>query len=147
MKIGKWHITVKDFVWAIVLLSILFCLVIGILCYEKDGAAEILSGASTAVSIVLSIVAILYTMIEGANSTKLNQETIGKLDQLDKQIMEISDRTKEVQEKTRILKDIIGRVDFVVEKIDKQSKTSIIDEETRKEIENLKKYINEDIDD
>ena len=79
MKIGKWEITGKDAAWFIICLILVIVGVSGLLLSGHTGAMDVISGASTLVSIVLSVVAILYTMIEGANSSKVNAETIEKL--------------------------------------------------------------------
>ena len=90
MHIGKWQITKKDLIWFIICLFLAICVFVGLLIYNDDNAQAVLSSASTAISIVLSIVAILYTMIEGANSSRINQEAISKLNQLDLQLEQIS---------------------------------------------------------
>ncbi len=150
MYIGKWKITTKDLVWFIICLSLALCVFVGLLVYADATATAVLSGASTAVSIVLSIVAILYTMIEGANSSKVNQEAISKLNQLDMQLEKISQKTTEMSELRAVLTDIIPAIDTVVKNISAQSGTndlSMFDEKTKDSIKHLRQYIKEDIDD
>ncbi len=150
MHIGKWQITKKDLVWFIICLFLALCVFVGLFVYNNDGATAVLSGASTAVSIVLSIVAILYTMIEGANSSKVNQEAISKLNQLDMQLEQISKKTIEMSELKAILNDVIPKVDTVVKNIGTSTGTddlSMFDDKTKESIEHLRRYIGEDIDD
>lgn len=150
MYIGKWKITTKDLVWFIICLSLALCVFVGLFVYADATATAVLSGASTAVSIVLSIVAILYTMIEGANSSKVNQEAISKLNQLDMQLEKISQKTTEMSELRAVLTDIIPAIDTVVKNISAQSGTndlSMFDEKTKDSIKHLRQYIKEDIDD
>lgn len=150
MHIGKWKITNKDLVWFIACLLLTLCIFIGLFVYKNDGAAAVLSGASTAISIVLSIVAILYTMIEGANSSKINQEAISKLNQLDHQLEQISKKTIEMSELKGVLNDVIPKVDTVVKNIGAtvgSDDLSMFDDKTKKDIEHLRHYIREDIDD
>lgn len=150
MHIGKWQITKKDLVWFIVCLFLTLCIFIGLFVYKNDGATAVLSGASTAISIVLSIVAILYTMIEGANSSKINQEAISKLNQLDHQLEQISKKTIEMSELKGVLNDVIPKVDTVVKNIGAtvgSNDLSMFDDKTKKDIEHLRHYIREDIDD
>lgn len=150
MHIGKWQITKKDLVWFIVCLFLTLCIFIGLFVYKNDGATAVLSGASTAISIVLSIVAILYTMIEGANSSKINQEAISKLNQLDHQLEQISKKTIEMSELKGVLNDVIPKVDTVVKNIGAtvgSDDLSMFDDKTKKDIEHLRHYIREDIDD
>lgn len=150
MHIGKWQITKKDLIWFIICLFLVLCLFLGLLIYNDANATAVLSGASTAISIVLSIVAILYTMIEGANSSKINQEAISKLNQLDLQLEQISKKTIEMSELKEVLNDIIPEVNSVVKNIETVTGTddlSMFDDETKKRIEHLRHYIGEDIDD
>ena len=138
MHIGKWQITKKDLVWFIICLFLALCVFVGLFVYNNDGATAVLSGASTAVSIVLSIVAILYTMIEGANN------------QLDMQLEQISKKTVEMSELKAILNDVIPKVDTVVKNIGTSTGTddlSMFDDKTKESIEHLRRYIGEDIDD
>lgn len=150
MHIGKWQITKKDLVWFIVCLFLTLCAFIGLFIYNNDIATAVLSGASTAISIVLSIVAIIYTMIEGANSSKINQEAISKLNQLDFQLEQISKKTIEMSGLKAILNDVIPKVNTVVKNIETSSGTddlSMFDDKTKENIEHLRRYIGEDIDD
>ena len=150
MRIGNWQITTKDLVWFIFCLFLIVCALIGLFVYNNAGATAVLSGASTAVSIVLSIVAILYTMIEGANSSKINQEAISKLNQLDAQLEQISKKTIEMSELKSVINDIVPKVDTVVKNIEVSTgdeSLSMFDEKTKDDIEHLRRYIREDIDD
>ncbi len=150
MHIGKWQITKKDLIWFIVCLFLLLCVFVGLLIYNNDNATAVLSGASTSISIVLSIVAILYTMIEGANSSKINQEAISKLNQLDLQLEQVSKKTIEMSELKSVLNDVIPKVNLVVKNIETATGTddlSMFDDKTKESIEHLRHYIGEDIDD
>lgn len=148
MQIGKWEITKKDLLWFICCLILALCFFVGLFVYAKDCATAILSGASTAISIVLSIVAILYTMIEGANSSKINQEAIEKLNQLDIRLEQISEKTIKMSELKGALNELIPQVNTVVKGIEDNSgrNLNMFDEKTRKSIEYLRNYFNEDID-
>lgn len=150
MHIGKWQITKKDLIWFIVCLFLALCVCVGLLIYNNDNASAVLSCASTAISIVLSIVAILYTMIEGANSSKINQEAISKLNQLDLQLEQVSKKTIEMSELKAVLNDVIPKVNLVVKNIGAATGTddlSMFDDKTKESIEHLRHYISEDIDD
>ncbi len=150
MHIGKWKIENKDFVWLIVCLIILLCVFIGLIVYKDSKASEVLSGSSTAISIVLSIVAILYTMIEGSNTSRVNEETIAKLNSLDEQLDKISQKNSELQELKSVLDNVVPKVCHVVEKIEEQAKTKgsqAFNDETKKRIDMLKTYVDEDLDD
>lgn len=107
MQIGKWKITVKDCVWFIACLFIIIAFIAGLIIANKKGAADVISGASTVVSIALSLVAILYTMIEGANSNAVNQDTIKSLTEIDTRMGNIVNKLDE-------LKDVESRIKYVL---------------------------------
>lgn len=107
MQIGKWKITFKDCIWFIVCLIIIIAFIAGLIQTNKEGAADVISGASTVVSIVLSLVAILYTMIEGANSNAVNQDTIKSLTEIDTRMGNIINKLDE-------LKDVESRIKYVL---------------------------------
>lgn len=144
MHIGKWKLTTKDYVWFVFCVILVLCFFIGLFIYDKECAYAVLSGASTAVSIVLSVVAILYTMIEGANSSKVNQDTINKLGNIDSKLQDISEKTQILKEFDKELKQIATKT---IETIEKSSKNGIvIDDDIKDNISKLKIYIDEDID-
>lgn len=150
MHIGKWVITIKDLVWFIVCLILALCFCVGLFIYDKGGASAVLSGASTAVSIVLSIVAILYTMIEGANSSKVNQDTQNKLDSIDLKLKDVTDKLSELKELDRKIKYVVPKLDTTFQKLEQSSpegSKALAEDGVKKDIEYLMSYINEDIDD
>lgn len=150
MHIGKWVITIKDLVWFIVCLILVLCFCVGLFIYDKAGASAVLSGASTAVSIVLSIVAILYTMIEGANSSKVNQDSQNKLDSIELKLKDVTDKLSELKELDRKIKCVVPKLDTTFQKIEQsapESSQSLVEDGVKKDIEYLMSYINEDIDD
>lgn len=147
MHIGKWKIEIKDLIWSIICLVLIICFLIGLFIYNKSCASNVLSGASTAVSIVLSIVAILYTMIEGANSSKINQVSIDKLSSIDIQLKDVTEKLAELKDLDRKLRNTIPKVESTVQKIEEQYEENEIDSEVRDNLQALLAYINEDIDD
>ena len=145
MKVGKWNITVKDLIWLIVCLIIIIAFIAGLIIYNKAGASDIISGASTVASIALSLIAMLYTMIESANSSAVNQSTIGKLTEIDGHI-------NEVVKKIDDLKDIERRIKVVLPSLISQAKiiqntagVPPIAPNVTAELEYLQKYFEEDI--
>ncbi len=146
MNIGRWKITVKDLIWFIVCLVLVICFLVGVLICDKNTASAILSGASTAVSIVLSLVAILYTMIEGAHSSTINQDSINKLNSIDAQIKDVTDKLSELKNLDRILRNTIPKIENTVQQIEKEYSEKEIDSEVKKNLQLLLAYIDEDID-
>lgn len=148
MEIGKWKITSKDAVWFIACLILIISALGGLLLSPHKGAMNVISGASTLVSIVLSVVAILYTMIEGANSSKINEEAKNRLSGLEKTLLEIRNKSI-MQESVRsemkeLLSDMMQQAKFNKE----NSEKSGIQEKNPKvlfELQRLKKILDEDI--
>lgn len=145
MQIGKWKLTVKDAVWFIVCLAMALCFVVGLIIFDKDSASSVLSGASTAISIVLSIVAILYTMIEGANSSRINQDSQNKLNDIESQLKEVNQKLYEVKRLDKRVKDLIPQLSAAAEKIE-QMDENILDDRIKKELQYLENYFDEDLD-
>lgn len=98
MKIGNWKLEMKDLIWIIICLVLVIAFVSGLVIKDNKNAANVISGASTVVSIVLSLVAILYTMIEGANSANVNHNTIVRLTEIDNHITRYEDKLKDIKE-------------------------------------------------
>ena len=146
MQIGKWKLTVKDAVWFIVCLVIVLCFGIGLIISGNNNALSVLSGASTAISIVLSIVAILYTMIEGASSSRINQDSQNKLDHIESQLKEVNQKLFEVKKVDTRVRNLIPQLGAVAEKI-KQVDEKILDDEIKRELQYLENYLEEDPDD
>lgn len=150
MHIGKWDISIKDLIWFIVCLVLVLCFFTGIFLYDKACASAVLSGASTAILIVLSIVAILYTMIEGAASSQINQDSKNKLESIDLQLHDVTERLVELKDIERRIKYVGPKLDAIVQEIERSSQQStdiFIDDDVKKNISYLMHYINEDIDD
>lgn len=149
MYIGKWKITCKDFVWFIICLTIVLCFCVGIIINSNTCAAEVLSGSSTAVSTVLSIVAILYTMIEGANSAKINQDSENKLKSIDNKLEQVTHDLTELYRIERKVKKIIPKICSTarsIEQISNDEDEPLI-EDVKDDLEFLLRYVKEDIDD
>lgn len=149
MQIGKWKITIKDFVWCIICLIIMLSFLVGILLVNDSSAAAVVSGASTAISIVLSVVAILYTMIEGANSSRLNEGSINKLNSIDARLEEVTQKVAELKSLDSKIKYVVPKLDVAVQKIEESSKENteiVFDDDVKKAIQDLQIYLKEDID-
>lgn len=147
MHIGKWKIEIKDLIWLIICLVLVMCFFVGLFIYDKNCASSVLSGASTAISIVLSIVAILYTMIEGAHSSEINQDSINKLSSIDAQLKDVTEKLAELKNLDRKLRNTIPKVESTVQRIEEQYKENEIDLDIRDNLQALLAYVNEDIDD
>lgn len=148
MKIGRWTITCKDGIWFIICLLIIISFFSGLLCQQAEGAADVVSGASTVVSIVLSAVAILYTMIEGANSAAINQSTISKLDEIDihlKEAMDKIEQSKDIGAQIKlVLPDLLKEANVIQNAATNSEEVPSLNPETIKKLESLQKFFEED---
>ncbi len=149
MHIGKWKVTSKDLVWFIVCLILILCFCVGLFISDKLEASAVLSGASTAISIVLSVVAILYTMIEGSNSSKVNQDSQNKLENIEMNLKDVTEKISELRELDKKIKYVIPKLDAAYQKIEQTLPVNspvLVNDGVKKDIECLLNYINEDID-
>lgn len=148
MRIGKWRITGKDAVWFIICLILVIVALSGLLLSDHADAMNVISGASTLVSIVLSVVAILYTMIEGANSSKINSATIGKLSDVEKKLLELNEKSVAQANARNEMKDILSEM-MQQAKLNKEnsehSGTIEKNPEVLYELQRLKKVLDDDI--
>lgn len=89
-------------------------------------------------------------MIEGANSSQVNQDSKNKLESIDMHLKDVTDKLTELRELDRRIKYVGPRLDTIVQKIEQSSQqnaNALIDDDIRKNIDFLMSYINEDIDD
>lgn len=149
MKIGTWTITRKDAIWFIVCLGIIIAFLSGEVCQNAEGAADVVSGASTVVSIVLSVVAILYTMIEGANSSAINKSTTDKLNEIDirlAQTIEKIEQSKDIEAQIKqVLPELIAQANTIEDVVKSTGAASTLDPETLQKLRALQNYFWEDI--
>lgn len=145
MKIGKWKITPKDGVWFIICLLLIISFLSGKIIVCAPVAAEVVSGASTVVSIILSVIAILYTMIEGANSFSMNQITISKLAEIDTRVGNAIEQQKKIRELTNlVLEEVTSQTDKL-ESVTYDKDPITISREAAQQLDNLRKYLADDI--
>ncbi len=148
MKIGKWEITGKDAAWFIICLILVIAGISGLLLSGHTGAMDVISGASTLVSIVLSVVAILYTMIEGANSSKVNAETIEKLSDIENKLSELNEKSIAQASARNEMKEILFDMMQQAKLNKENSEYNGIAEknpEVLDELQRLKKILDDDI--
>lgn len=128
----------KDLIYILIIATLIICGLIGVFAYFREGAFDIISCVATVVSIVLSVVAIIYTMFEGNNSAKVNQETMNQLQQIKNEIKDLSLKMVELNTKKSELSHVLEQA------VDTKSDTDR--DKAWLAIENLKSYLNEDLD-
>ena len=89
-------------------------------------------------------------MIEGAASSQINQDSKNKLESIDLQLHDVTERLVELKDIERRIKYVGPKLDAIVQEIERSSQQStdiFIDDDVKKNISYLMHYINEDIDD
>ena len=84
--IGSYKVMIRDVVWLMVIILCAGIVVLGMLVKNSSCALNAISAASTLLSIVLSFIAIIKSMIDSADSARVNSRTEECLYRLDKQI-------------------------------------------------------------
>lgn len=145
MKIGNWKITPKDGVWFVICLLLIISFLSGKIIVSAPVASEVVSGASTVASIILSVIAILYTMIEGANSFSMNQITISKLAAIDTRVDHAIEQQKRIRELTNlVLAEVKSQTDKLQGVADEADPITI-SREAAQQLDDLRKYLADDI--
>lgn len=126
----------RDIVWICILFVVVICALLGVIIYDKQGAFDIVSCSATVASIVLSIVAVVYSIVEGASSNRVKEETILKLNDLQNEAKKLSERLNE-------LKDFESKLNAAIDK----ASVSDDEQDAQEALESLKKlqhYLHED---
>lgn len=136
----------RDLIWIIIILLITIIELCALLIVDCANAANILSVVSTGISIVLSVVAIIYTFIAGAESSNLNVETRTQIMQLETQIKLLNDGIKRKKELQEEITKYTSEVKPLVEEMAQSNNGTIkIDSSTRARALRLKEIIEQDI--
>lgn len=141
----KEIVTKRDLAWIIVILLLaivlLFCLVVS----GSSNASNILSVVSTGISIVLSIIAIVYTFISGIQSSDLNSETKTQIMLLQK---EVEDLKNSIEKKIQIQNKVDNYIESIAPLISKIAQNNDgaleIDEITQRQAQEISEQIRRD---
>ncbi len=149
MRIGKWKITARDLVWFIICLVLLNCFGIGMVVCNQADAFDVLSGTLMAVSIVLSLVAVFYTMIEGANNAQVSQDAINKLADIDARLEETAEKLAELKCLDRKLRGMAPKVERVIRELEssKEGDNAMVNDKLREDLQCLLMYVGQDTND
>ncbi len=137
MKIGNYNFEKKDFGWLVSILVIALCFSVAGYFVGREYATEVLSIVSTAISIVLSIVAILYTLISGSNSSSVNTETKTMLENIDKKLLDLEHKINQRQQVNTELEKRVAMLEHL--KITGEDEKKAVDDM----IDSLNKWIND----
>lgn len=144
----KEWITKRDLFWIIVILLLVIVLLCCLVVSESTKAANILSVVSTGISIVLSIIAIVYTFITGIQSSDINGETKTQIMLLQKEVKNLKDSIEKniyIREK---LNDDIKSVSPLINSIAQNvNGTVTIDETMKKRAQKISEQIRKDFED
>lgn len=141
----KVWLTKRDLFWIIL---ILFLVIVVLCCLVISGSANatnILSVVSTGISIVLSIIAIVYTFISGIQSSDINSETKTQIMLLQK---EVEDLKYSIEKKIQVQNEVgnyIKSVSPLINTIAQNTNGSvIIDETLQKRAQEISEQIRRD---
>lgn len=142
----SFAILFRDLIWVIIILFLVIVALCALLIVDKPNAANILSIVSTGISIVLSIIAIIYTFIAGAQSSNLNTETRMQIVQLENQVKLLNDAIKRKEALQGELVKYTKEVKPFVEEVAQSKGGSIkVDSNMRERASRLSEIIKEDI--
>lgn len=142
----KFAMTCRDLIWIIIILFLIIIALCALLIVDKHNAANILSVVSTGISIVLSVVAIIYTFIAGAQSSNLNTETQMQILKLENQIKLLNEGIKRKEALQEEIAKYTKEVQPFVEEVAQSKGESIkIDPDMRERASRLREIIKEDI--
>ena len=87
-------------------------------------------------------------MIEGANSSRINQDSINKLQEIDLRLKEVTEKLSEQKDIDKRIRHLIPKLNDVANKMDNissESKEKLISSDIMKELTYLSTFISEDI--
>lgn len=141
----KEKVTKRDFGWIIVILLLAIVLLCCLIVSGNPNASNILSVVSTGISIVLSIIAIVYTFISGIQSSDLNSETKTQIMLLQK---EVENLKNSIEKKIQIQNEVDSYIESVSPLISKIAQntdgTLEIDEVTQRQAQEISEQIRRD---
>lgn len=138
-------VTKRDLGWVIVILLLAIVLLCCLIVSGSSNAANILSVVSTGISIVLSIIAIVYTFISGIQSSDLNSETKTQIMLLQKEVENLKNSIeKKIQIQNKV-DSYIESVSPLISKIAQNVDGALeIDEITQKRAQEISEQIRRD---
>lgn len=135
----------RDLFWIIVILLLVIIALCCLIVSESTNAANILSVVSTGISIVLSIIAIVYTFISGIQSSDINSETKTQIMLLQKEVENLKDS---IEKKIKIQNEVDNYIESVsplINTIAQNTNGSItIDETIQKWAQDISEQIRRD---
>ena len=138
-------VTKRDLGWVIVILLLAIVLLCCLIVSGSSNASNILSVVSTGISIVLSIIAIVYTFITGIQSSDLNSETKTQIMLLQKEVENLKNTIeKKIQIQNKV-DSYIESVSPLISKIAQNTDGALeIDEITQKQAQEISEHIRRD---
>lgn len=88
-SIGSYRVMVRDLIWLLVIVSCSAIVFLSMLIKGSVNALNAISAASTLLSIALSFIAIIKSMIDSSDATRVNAKTEASLQNLDSKILDL----------------------------------------------------------
>lgn len=141
----KVWLTNRDLFWIIVILFLVIVLLLCLVISGNANATNILSVVSTGISIVLSIIAIVYTFISGIQSSDINSETKTQIMLLQKEIENLKDSIEKKIQLQNEVGNYIESVSPLINRIAQNTNGSVvIDETIQKRAQEISEQIRRD---
>ena len=141
----KEWIAKRDLFWIIVILLLVIVALCCLIVSGSTNAANILSVVSTGISIVLSIIAIVYTFISGIQSSDINSETKTQIMLLQKEVENLKDS---IEKKIKIQNEVVNYIKSVSPLINTVAQNTdgsvTIDETIQKRAQEISEQIRRD---
>lgn len=129
--IGTYGVMVRDVIWLLVIVSCAAIVFVSMLIRGSANALNAISAASTLLSIVLSFIAIIKSMIDSSDATRVNTKTEANLQNLDNKIQELFKELDIHKENEEVLKDnmerAIGLLSLLSNANDENTKREVVE--------------------
>lgn len=146
--IGSYGVMVRDVIWLLTIVSCSAIVLLSMLIKGSVNALNAISAASTLLSIVLSFIAIIKSMIDSSDATRVNAKTEASLQNLDSKILDLFKELDVHKENEEVLKNNMERaislLSLLSNAYDENKKREVVerlsDEKAIEEINNLCDY-------
>lgn len=127
--IGSYGVMVRDISWLLIMAICSAIIFASMMIRHSSNALNAISAASTLLSIALSFIAIIKSMIDSADATRVNTKTEGILQNIDNEILDVAKELDVHKENEEVLKNNMEKAIQLLSLLSKAD-----DEETKQEV-------------
>lgn len=128
-SIGSYGVMVRDISWLLIIAICSAIIFASMMIRHSSNALNAISAASTLLSIALSFIAIIKSMIDSADATRVNTKTEGILQNIDNEILDVAKELDVHKENEEVLKNNMEKAIQLLSLLSKAD-----DEETKQEV-------------